>query len=83
LNHNTETLLFSIAREVATGQCAAFHQYEQHVERQRVEQAAQADRANTMHVEAERHFSLEGLVQSANARTEEYARLLSGSVSTV
>ena len=37
-----------MAREVATGQSAVLHQYEQQVERQKVEQAAQADRANTM-----------------------------------
>ena len=44
----------SMAREVATGQYAVLHQYEQQVERQRVEQTAQSDRANSMFLEAER-----------------------------
>ena len=74
----------SMAREVATGQSAVLLLYEQQIERQRVEQAAQASHPNTMYFDAERHiFSLEGLAQNANAKTEEYAQLLSGSVSTV
>ena len=84
LNHSRETLPFSLAREVATGQSAVAPQYAQQIERQMVEQAAQASHANTMYLDAERQiFSLEGLVQNANAKTEEYAQLLSGSAPTV
>ncbi len=73
-----------MAREVATGQSAALLQYEQQVERQRVEQAAQAGRATTMYIHAEQQiFAVQCIVQYANAKTEEYAQLLSGSVSTV
>ena len=55
-----------MAREVATGQSAVLHQYEQQIERQKVEQAAQADRAHTMCLDLKRQvFSLAGLVQIA------------------
>ena len=47
----------SLAREVATGLSAVILQYEQQIERQRMEQAAQAGRANTMYLDAEQHIS--------------------------
>ena len=52
-----------MAREVASGQSAVLHQLEQQLERQRIEQAAQADRANPIRLDAERNISLEGMVQ--------------------
>ena len=47
LESQQRDVAISMAREVATGPSAVLHQYEQQVERQTVEQAAQADRANT------------------------------------
>ena len=73
-----------MAREVATGQSAVLLQFEEQAERQKVEQAAQASRVTTTYADAEQQiFTLEGMVRDAKAKTEEYAQLLSGSVSTV
>ena len=84
LESHQRDVAMSLAREVATGQSAALLPYEQQFERQRVEQAAQAGRANTMYLDAEQPiYALEGMVHSAKANTEEYAQLVSGSVSTV
>ena len=60
-----------MAREVVSGQTAVSQQYELQIEHPRVEQAAQADRANSMLHGADRHIaSREGMVKGAKAKTE-------------
>ena len=54
LESQQRDVAISMAREVATGQSAGLLPYEQQIERQRVEQAAQASHANTMYLDAER-----------------------------
>jgi hypothetical protein len=70
LESQQRDVAISPAREATTGQSAIIIQYEQQVERQRVEQAAQVGRDTTMYMDGEQVFSLEGMIQDAKAKTE-------------
>ena len=59
-------------------------QYDTQIEREKVEQAAQASHANSMLIEVDQHiFSLEYLVRDSKFKAEATSQLLSGSVSAV
>ena len=84
LNHVREMLPFHWHKKLLLVILQFFFRMQQQIERQRMEQAAQAGRANTMHLDAEQHISsLEGMVQNAKAKTEEHAQRLPVSISTV
>jgi hypothetical protein len=75
-------LAMTMAREVSSGQAAVLRQFEQQMERNKVERTAQASRVDSVIIDTGRQVGLiESLLRETQLKSEEYAQLILGLVS--